>query len=127
LPLMSAMARMSNQNVSGCDDKSHETKKKTCPTWTGNTFAYKRHKKHNVIYFAGTANTQRKKHTTVKSKNSRHNLKLEQDVLEKGKGKMDTKIKASWLHPKQAGLHNWVMFLYRTFYIQVQRNKSKKL
>jgi hypothetical protein len=31
----------------------------------------------------------------VKSKNSRHNLKLEQDALEKGKGKMDTKIKAS--------------------------------
>lgn len=48
-----------------------------------------RDKKHNVIYFAGTANTRRK------SKKSRHNLKLEQDVLEKGKGKMDTKIKAS--------------------------------
>lgn len=28
LPLMSAMARMSNQNVSGCEDKSHETEKK---------------------------------------------------------------------------------------------------
>jgi hypothetical protein len=34
-------------------------------------------------------------HNCLKSKNSRHNLKLEQDVLEKGKGKMDTKIKAS--------------------------------
>ncbi len=32
LPLMSAMARMSNQNVSGCDDKSHKTKNKKCPT-----------------------------------------------------------------------------------------------
>jgi hypothetical protein len=47
-----------------------------------------------MLYFAGTANTRRK-HRTAKSKNSRHNLKLEQDVLEKGKGKMDTKIKAS--------------------------------
>ncbi len=95
LPLMSAMDRMSNQNVSGCDDKSHKTKKKMSYMNRKHFCLQETQKTQCYILCWNSKHTKEKTHNCVKSKNSRHNLKLEQEVLEKGKGKMDAKIKAS--------------------------------